>query len=552
MKALSSVSVDGIGVEDGIYVNFFGVDGKAAMLACDMYGVLPQNLLYLPKEMFLQTRDESEQIVLVRYTMCERSRQGTFRTLLGAKSKLIAEGKVEALWEERCRALPDAAPRPRFAEQQLKEAATALDTDSESDSEQQIDERGMLKPPPPPPSSAPPFTFAGPGNEAAAQAAASEEDGLPTAAINTPYGGAQDSNSPPPLRTQASSDAACETRIGSNTAVTTDNAMPPVDAQRMTQQPYGDWSQYELVKPLPLPRRRQLRTQPPTLPKPYFPRVCETLRIEEAELAVAQHELSRYTTKVAKQLQARQQERFSGLHTHGHSTSLPPLTFSLSHSTTGTHLPQSVELRNRREHAAIMRVAQLRVCSLNERYEQARSIGEEMEAIPSLGTLEHMLKYQQSIGVTPELEDRIQAKAEREESRAAARQAMREAEWERVYAMEEKAQHAKEVREVAHEKTKGIAAEAQRVQRLITKWKQAAANRQQETHLNQILHRSAVRHAKADTYIEAKRASASMLRYHHDQQEMHRRQLRNMIRDMMIRKNFAADEVTDWEKDIVA
>ncbi|CBZ29520.1 conserved hypothetical protein [Leishmania mexicana MHOM/GT/2001/U1103] len=539
------------GVRDGIYVNFFGFEGKAAMLACDMYGILPENLLYLSKYMFLQTGDESEQVLLVRYTMCERSRQGTFRTLLGAKSKLIAEGHVEALWKERCRTLADAAPCPRFTKKQLEEAATALDTDSESDEERQVDERGMRKPPPPrPPAS--PFASDDPGGEAAAEAAATENDESPTIVTDTPFGTAPDSELPPPPPTQASSDVGGDTRRGSGTTATNDNAALSVDAKRMTQELQNDWKQYDLVKSLELPRTHKLRPQPPSIPQAYFPRLLETLNMEEKELAAVQKKLSRYSKKAARQLRARQQERSSGPSAPGRSTSLPPLSSSPSHNPTATHLLQSVKLRNRRELAVVHRVVQVQLRGLSERYEQGRSIDEKMEGVPTLGTLEHMLKYQKSIGIAPEFEDRVQAKMEREESRAALQQQLRASEWERAYAIDEKAQHAKEVLERERERTKGIAAEAHRTQRLITEWKHVAAHRQHETHLNSVLHRSAVRHAKADTYIEKKRAATGMLRYYHDQQEVHRRQLRDTIRDMMISKKFSADEVAGEDDDVVA
>ncbi|CAG9580195.1 conserved hypothetical protein [Leishmania major strain Friedlin] len=539
------------GVEDGIYVNFFGFDGKAAMLACDMYGILPENLLYLPKKMFLQTGDESEQVLLVRYTMCERSRQGTFRTLLGAKSKLIAEGKVEALWEERRRVCQGAAPCPRFTEKQLEEAAAALDTDSESDEERQVDERGMRKPPPPLPP-APPFAPDGPRGEAAAEAAATENDESPTPVTDTPFSRAPDSEPLPPPPTQASSDAGGETRRGSGTTATNDNAALAVDAKRTTQQLPNDWTQYDVVNSLELPRAHKLCSQPPSIPQAYFPRLLETLSMEEKELAAAQKELSRYSKKSARRLRARQQERSNEPSAPGRSTSLPPLSSSPAHKPATTHLHQSVELRNRRELAAVHRVAQAHLRFLSERYEQGRSIDEKMEGVATLGTLEHMLKYQKSIGVAPEFEDRLQSKMVREESRAALQQQLRESEWERAYAIEEKAQHAQEVLERERERTKGIVAEALRTQRLITDWKQVAAHRQQETHLNGVLHRSAVRHAKADAYIETKRAATGMSRYYHDQQEVHRRQLRDTIRDMMISKKFSADGVADEDNDVVA
>ncbi|GET91466.1 hypothetical protein, conserved [Leishmania tarentolae] len=539
------------GVEDGIYVNFFGFDGKAALLACDMYGILPENLLYLPKHVFLETGDESEQVLLVRYTMCERSRQGTFRTLLGAKSKLIREGKVEALWKERCLTLPGAAPCPRFTDKQLEEAAAELDTDSENDEERQVDERGMLKPPPPLPP-APLFATDQSEGDAPAEVAATEENESGTLVTEAPFDRAEDSEALPPPTLQSSSGVGGDTSDHSVTAAANDKAAAAVETKRVTQQPNDDWHKSGIASSRALTRAHKHSSQLPSIPQAYFPRLLETLNIEEKELAATQKELSRYSKRAVKEPRFRQSEQSGRPPTSGRSTSFPPLSRSSSRNSAPTDLLQAAELRVRRERAAANRVARLQVRLLNERYDQGCSIDEEMEGVATLGTLEHTLKYQKSIGVIPKFEDRMQTKVEREESRAALQQQLREAEWERAYAIEEKEQHAKEVVERERENTKGISAEVHRTRRLIAQWKQATAHRQKKAHLSNVLHRSAVRHAKADTYIETKRAATDMLRYCHDQQEVRRRQLRDTIRDMMISKKFSTDDVADDEDGAVA
>ncbi|KAG5495436.1 hypothetical protein GH5_03097 [Leishmania sp. Ghana 2012 LV757] len=524
--------MNGKGVEDAIYVNFFGLDGQAAVLACDMYGILPENLLYMPKQAYIQTGDESEQILLVRYTMCERSRQGTFRTLLGAKSKLIEQGKVEALWTERCRTLRDVASCPRFTQTQLEEAAATLDTDSESDTERQVDERGMLKPPPPL-RCALSVASVGPGDQATVEADRTKDKELCVTATDTPYCGRRDTDTPSPQRVQASSDAG-------------------VGAKRVAQRLHSSHTPCSLVKLAAPPLSRKLPSQPPTIPTAYFPRTRETLTVEEQELSMTQKVLCRYSRKAARRLRAREHERYSGPSSPSRSTSLPPLISSPSQCTATTRLLQSARLRNHRERVALHRVAEVNMRSLAERCEQARTIDDEMEAIPTLGTLEHMLRYQKSIGVTPDFEDRIQTRIEREESRAAVQLETRQTECERAYAIEEKEQRAEEVVKRGRDEKKGISAEVERTRRLITHWKGEAALRQREAHLGSLLGRSAERHAKADGCIEMKRAAANQLRYEHDQQEVHRRQLRDTVYDMMIRINASPTEVKNEDINAVA
>ncbi|KAG5470534.1 hypothetical protein LSCM1_01778 [Leishmania martiniquensis] len=554
MKELDSTIMCGKGVEDGIYVHFFGLDGKAAMLACDMYGILPKNLLYLPKHAFIETGGESEQIVLVRYTMCERSRQGTFRTLLGAKSKLIEEGKVETLWKERCRTLPNASPCPRFTAKQLEETAAALDTDSESDSEWKVDERGMLKPPPPPQPQqvVSPCASVNAEGQANAEAVTRKDSKLCVTTSDAAYGGGQETAPPSPRYTQGFFSADDGATTVTRTEAAGDSLALAADAKPMTQQPHNTNRPYTLVKLLGLPRRRKPPSKPPAIPSAYFPRTRETLTIEEQELAAKEKDLCRFSRRATRHLRARQQERCSGYSTPRRSTSLPPLISSPVPCTDTTRILQSARLRSCRERVAMQRVAEVHLRSLAGRYEQARAIEDEMEAVPTLGTLEHMLEYQKSIGVTPAFEDRIQIRAEREESRAAAQQQTRQAEVDRVCAIEQKEQRAQEVAKRECDEKKDISAEVKRTLQLITHWKRMAAQRQRVAHLGSILGRSASRHDKADRYIEKKRAAANMLRYEHDQQEVHRRQLHDTIRGMLVQKTFLDTDLVSDDMNAVA
>lgn len=135
------------GVEDNLYVSFFGIDGKAAMLACDACGIVPEELLFVAKKDFRQTPQDSEEFILVRYTMYERQRQSKLRKLMAEKHKLIDEGaNIDELWKERRRITPDAPKVPTFSKKRIQQATDAVDTSSSSDDDR-IDERGMYNPP---------------------------------------------------------------------------------------------------------------------------------------------------------------------------------------------------------------------------------------------------------------------------------------------------------------------------------------------------------------------------------------------------------------------
>ncbi|KAG5496193.1 hypothetical protein JKF63_02494 [Porcisia hertigi] len=544
------------GVEDSIYVNFFGFDGKAAMLACDLYGILPENLLYMPKGMLAKTGDEEEQVLLVRYTMCERSRQGTFRTLLGAKLKLIAEGNVDELWEKRSRILLSAAPCPRFTEMQLENAAASMDTDTESDDGLHIDERGMVKPPPPLPAPAPLVRQVGPASAAVAETDMAEVSVSGTAKTATPLSPAGNSHTPLPYGHAASSTRS-EAANGGGSIAAAAEIVPGVGEKVETGHSTGELRSYKILEMLAHPRKPKFALPPPTtIPQPYFPRSQGVLSVEEKELAATKKKLSRYSKGALKQINGKRQKLARDASVAGLNTPFPPLTSSSSpmsrnlHAT--AHFVELAELNNRRELAAIHRVAELHLHSMSKRYEQARAIDEEMEAVPALGTLEHMLKYHKSIGVIAELEERLQTDRKHEESRAALRREWSKMQSQSEHAIEEKQHRKQKAREREREKAMSIFVEVQRTHELITSWKKEAASRQHKAKMSKVYHQSATRHAKADKFVETRRSAVSGLRYNHDQQALHRRKVRETLLDMEIRNDFAADELIDKGIDMVA
>lgn len=130
--------------QDAIFVTFFGKDKEAAMLACDELGVFPNELLYLPKMVFIQTAP-NEELALVRYTLRERSRQQTFRKLTALRTKFAANNaRLVDLWMHRFLVNPDGPRIPELDATVVERAEKHMDTESDDD---EFDEYFRRKPP---------------------------------------------------------------------------------------------------------------------------------------------------------------------------------------------------------------------------------------------------------------------------------------------------------------------------------------------------------------------------------------------------------------------
>ncbi|EKG04767.1 hypothetical protein TCSYLVIO_004172 [Trypanosoma cruzi] len=130
---------------DAAYANLFGVEGKAAVLGCDELGLVPRDLLHIPKKS-LERAGDDKNAVLVRYTLIERARQNNIRKVLAIKNHLIADGDVQKKWKERCKLFPDAPGVPKIPKAVMNKMMTELDT--ETDDDDNIDELGLTKPMP--------------------------------------------------------------------------------------------------------------------------------------------------------------------------------------------------------------------------------------------------------------------------------------------------------------------------------------------------------------------------------------------------------------------
>lgn len=114
------------GVSDHLYTLYFGVHRKAAMLSCDVCGVVPSDMLFVPKKNFKRSPTDTMDQILIRYTMHERHRQVIFHRLLEEKDKLLRDPHLSRKWKERKRLLPDAPPPPKISKKKIRNAQKAL------------------------------------------------------------------------------------------------------------------------------------------------------------------------------------------------------------------------------------------------------------------------------------------------------------------------------------------------------------------------------------------------------------------------------------------
>lgn len=539
------------GVEDAIYINYFGSDPEAAMLACDMYGVLPENLLYVPKEYF-DEGDDSDQVVLVRYTLFERSRQGTFRQLLGAKRKLITEGRVKELWKERRLIHPDAPWYPTFLAAELEQAANTLDTESDEEDGGRIDERGMVKPPPPVR-----IELADAKKLSDSPSGAQKADG--TAFYRLSSDPLTDDLPLEEKLSVASPFRLREEDLRMETARTGKVESSQITRKRQSGSP----NLSRMTKRTSCPAAAPAKPRLPCVPMPLFPRSKSTLKRDEKELKLSRRRLNQYTTKTARKMETEESEEDSlehedilevqslmSDHNADEASSiasrqetaevkLPRLPAGLKQFAAGERKYQEME--------AMRRVAAAHVRNLQKRYRRGKEIDYEMEDVPELGTLEHKLQYQRSIGVCPTYEERVEMYEDQVQLRQEALLDEREAQWEREFELEEKQRRAEETLILARENQKGIIAEVQRTKRYIAKRQISAAERKHEWRLEKLLFDSAKKHAKAQEYLTEKAGNANQRRYEHDQEEVFRRRLHDKMREMEEGKSFDVRMISDFE-----
>lgn len=114
------------GVPDQLYTLYFGVHKKAAMLACDVCGVVPGDMLFVARKHFKRSSKDTKDQILIRYTMHERQRQAMFHKLLEEKEKLLRDPDLSRKWKDRKRILQSAPPPPKISKKKLKKAKDAL------------------------------------------------------------------------------------------------------------------------------------------------------------------------------------------------------------------------------------------------------------------------------------------------------------------------------------------------------------------------------------------------------------------------------------------
>lgn len=129
---------------DDLFRTFFYGNGEAAVLACDEIGVVPMELLHVPKAYFYESANPlsspavlaaligtspqqpsqpqggalgpraTDEQATIRYNMRERFRQQLFRRLFAVRQRIIQSGALETMWAEREMLRPDAPGIPDF------------------------------------------------------------------------------------------------------------------------------------------------------------------------------------------------------------------------------------------------------------------------------------------------------------------------------------------------------------------------------------------------------------------------------------------------------
>lgn len=549
------------GIEDHVYVNFFGVEGNAAMLACDQCGVVPEDVLYVPKSYFLRAAasEQDKRLATVRYVMVERARQGTLRRLLSEKNRIIREGNVEKVWRVRNQLDPHALPRPKFSRKQLKAAAEAYDTDNDDAEDNIIDEKGLLKPP----LSIGPGAPDVPSSPSPVEVAVHVEDAPP--AKENPV--ATPENAFPLL---VETDDLVQETVACDESLHVPTAAPPAMTQGgISSLPMGIYC----LNKLPPPRR------PPSLPLPplaHFPRTMEGIPLEERELADYRNHLARHAFKAPtqsmkysqyKEMQAaKEAARIQALEEdlHWRRSQLRASVYSQDESeyeettevkdgvngqraeSSSTQSSSSDSDRSNSEPREIniaRRVALLRLHQTECCFKMGRKIDREMDAFPQLGTVAHTIKSKENIGRPINIAQRIAVDKLR--SKAAQKNKLEElgAQVQSEKASTNRMKRADTRLERVKDGKRGLLKTVNMTRSEIVHHHREMVQRMREKELAKCTAKNARKHRHAKQYNEFHAVNGNLKRYEHDQVAMFRRDLRTAMGRMDMQKNWDAEVI---------
>ncbi|KEG10978.1 hypothetical protein DQ04_03091040 [Trypanosoma grayi] len=535
---------------DSAYANLFGTQGEAAVLACDELGLVPRDLLRRSKKSFGGDGDP-EGKVLVRYTLTERIRQNNIRKLLAVKNRFIVEGGVAEKWKERCRVFPDAPGVPKIPKAAMEAAMAELDT--ESDDDDTIDERGLVRPPPQ-------FGVATPNGGA--------ESGVPLSRRPSQSGpvtvASSHSTAPPTPAPLFVSPPRSQTKKKRHKRLSKRSA-------RESAHNASDKEEYVICRDGDqdvVMRRPHPPADPPYLPPvPYPVRNTATLTREMEELDEYRRFLLRYAHDSAAM--AQEYSDFEQLMRHRNAANGAAAAGTVSfvseaqqrkgadtsaassvknrdsEKNTNTTPSKSGTTRHERQIAAYIRLAKMDVQRNSSNYKKWNGFMEEMEGIEPMGTVAADLRARLNIGLWPTFEDYVRSVEERTKRRERAFLQERQSQNKLSAFCEAKDRHTEQTIEKLKNEENGIFLEARIVQREIMKQNRVHEDRR----YNMKQQRSQVCQAKKETraaeYHAKKNLAAKNKRFEHDSEEVFRQSLREKIHEMDVRKKWDVNSVAN-------
>lgn len=500
------------------------------MLSCDDAGLVPEELLYLPREVFFVGTALPEQ-GLIRYNMRERFRQEMFRKVFGIKRSLMLKGNeyVMQRWHARSEvnldapAPPDLSRIPRRKTTGRKQHHNGEDGGSDNDS------------------------GGGARTEDEALDTESEDDGLDEYFHPKP---------PPPAPREPADD-------GTNTAASSVGGNPLDHSLAL-------WANGTLRSSLTARSRRKQIAEPPPPSKPPIPHVprepprCRALSArhlqkEERHLELSRKRLAKYGTKVETAFQMTKERRrdISACSTTMVTTTQRESTSSPSPQRGGGggalvvrdegYLDSSV---------ASLRLPRIPLSHLETKRQLAAMVRKTMvgiaESAIGFNTFRDDLDDQRDEQVAQESIRRSQnhhavqgahqsARRKREEEALRDQQRLKEEYEAYTLAKAAKTQAVLESKKQHHMLTN----EVQRMRQMFANQKREWMHRREEARVNNILSRSEPKHHHAESFVEQRRMIADQRRQQHVQMELLRKELNQNVMLMNVRNEWEVPRVLE-------
>jgi hypothetical protein len=525
-----------MGEADALFCSLFRTDVECAMLACDDAGLLPEELLYLPRDVFLVGIATAEQ-GMIRYNMRERFRQEMFRKVFGMKRALLLKGRdhIAQRWALRSDMYPEAAAAPdldRIPRKKVAEWKHRRDADEEAEDD-------------------PTAVVHARRTEDEALDTESDDDGLDE--YFRPK--------PPPMRSE---DEKTRGDALGNTPPTSTN---PLDHSLYL------WNNGTLHSSLTArsSRRKQI-AEPPPAPRLAIPHVpnepprCRALsarhlQSEERHLELSRKRLARYGTKVEKAVEmtlARKQEICDAAMTCRSDTSASvsptrvggtlvpwgPSHEAQHHSTHLDHpfassitlpkIPPS-HLEAKRQLAAMVRRTMVNIAESAIGFNTFRDVlDDQREEGQVQDSLRRSRNQETTRGSKDEWLAQEAARKKRDQELIAEQQRIKDAYEAYTTAKTEKTQVVLQSKRQHHILTN----EVQRMRQMFANQKREWMHRREDARVTSIVARSEPKHQHAQSLLAQRKADAEQRRLQHVQMELLRKELKNSVTEMNVRNEW--------------